>query len=651
MAPPRIPDKLPGDPVQNYGDIPVELQLTVAEAGSDCYKPPKPCVKGEVCKEYPPELNSINILLCQRFAGQKHYLQIERFGDKFFYVLRFRNELSAKTPIRLIEFDPNNLNDTGDFIAFDVSNKIVRLSDDKNMRIMTLEDDKSESTGSVRYMVIPVNSRESYMGSQGLVRADLGRILFALSGEKGVRIDAVSTVRNADLDKTGIYQVELWTPSQYDQTKLGEAVVVTRKDDEFISLESGRVTGRRALEKPDVEAFVKKVVFGAEQQSESKEGLNGETVDIIFAIDHSGGMESAAALVVRGIGKIISQLKEKGVKKVRIGLVAFNANSGVKVLLPLTSMNESGIAEFFDKMGAMQFEGNKIVMKRYGIVLSGDKPPVGDAALKAIDLLPSKGDVRQVVLMTDRDSVKDKSKLPLAMKTSQDRSVNLMIQEIDGGDIIELSGLAAVQKLVVLGKIDEVRRIMENPTHKTKDGWTNFEAVYHLATLGDPKAIDIMRRAAFGEFDTKLEGTPLHVDLFNFDAQLEALSVLWALKDYGTIRKAAKVLRDRPGIMANDFVAHLGEKDGILGLAAIAKSSTDAWIALDRLKYRWDFAKGVLETAVVEEPDEMKRLDLAQVLYRLGEKETALKAIKNVCENSNDEDTSITACRLLKKLK
>ncbi len=148
--------------------------------------------------------------------------------------------------------------------------------------------------------------------------------------------------------------------------------------------------------------FANKLINVALRQTRGRGGIKGKTIDVVFAIDHSGSMEMAASTLAGSVHRVISGLKSRGAKEVRFGLVTFSDTNNVEIAMPLTPMTDESIDTLLGLVDSLVFDGGT--------------EPVGKAAAKALGLLGPVDDpdqyARQVIVITDMDGLRDNGALP-----------------------------------------------------------------------------------------------------------------------------------------------------------------------------------------------------------------------------------------------
>ncbi len=139
--------------------------------------------------------------------------------------------------------------------------------------------------------------------------------------------------------------------------------------------------------------FIEQVTKTAEDQT-GDGSVKGKRIDIIFAIDNSESMRSAAELVRNTVKNIILALKRGGADAIRVGVITFNNWGSIDTELPLCEMTEGNLAMLYNVVNHMWF--------------SGGMEPVGKATLEAISQLKCSDESScQVMVLTDDDGLAD----------------------------------------------------------------------------------------------------------------------------------------------------------------------------------------------------------------------------------------------------
>ncbi len=173
----------------------------------------------------------------------------------------------------------------------------------------------------------------------------------------------------------------------------------------------------------DPDGTIKKFVgtiLGAAQAS--GKGINGNVVDVVFAIDHSESMEPVKSLVVQSVDQLIEELKRRGATKIRFGLVLFNDRDRDKTrisVMPLMEMNQTNRAALLHKLNNLKFRGGL--------------EPVGLATQTALSLLEDKGHSRQVIVLTDADGLNDDNKYSHTFKDAKAQSQGVAVNVFNLG--------------------------------------------------------------------------------------------------------------------------------------------------------------------------------------------------------------------------
>lgn len=640
MAPPKIPPKVKDDPRVRFYNFPSEDDkhpegippsgLYFDEVGlKDQFVTGADDDKTVLKTKLPATAEFINTRLTQMFAGRGHRVRIEAIGDKFYYILRFGKEKgeAGRFPVILSEFNEKNQpSERNGFLVFNIGKKEAGVEErGESYRAVVLKESDSQLIGNSRYLVVPVNLHEGrlvpvvrhkgrlndkgefafYINREEIVGADLGRILFGLSGDKGVRTSALMHLKNGHRDETGLYLADVWQVGDMLDGPSGQKVPPLA--DPVVEKPIPKVLPG---DRDDLAKRIVTTVIGNRRGF----GKAPESADVVFSLDTSGSMEFAAANLMRNIGKIARDLKESGVKRFRVGIVRFGFAESI--LMPLTEMDADGIEKMLKNLAGLKFDGGY--------------EPVGEATMLAVGML-EKSDAmsKAVFVITDDDGLReDKFARPYLEDAVQagsraSISVELLPTRIEAMSV-SLEIVADTEKLVIENNVTQLRELAS----KSKVAYVRIETARALAGMGYKEGLGIMRELAFESND----------DYVN----VEAASALAGVGEQIGIdilsEFATRSRRDGVRLKAACSLAGLGKKKGIKVLHDLVLNSS-----VDEVRFKADIvlcgfgeeAREVFLDLALRSNDEDVRLFTARALAELGDV-AGIKILLNLAIESDN---------------
>lgn len=136
-------------------------------------------------------------------------------------------------------------------------------------------------------------------------------------------------------------------------------------------------------------------------------GVRGGIADILIAVDISKSMTAAISLVGKSLSKILQEMRLKGAKEVRIGVVVFRDHPVIRSPLYSEDPTDYDGIEVLEQPGSLTLEKMRTIESKLGrIVLDGGQEPVGMAVRRSVELLELLPETpeyrsRQVVVITD----------------------------------------------------------------------------------------------------------------------------------------------------------------------------------------------------------------------------------------------------------
>ncbi len=246
---------------------------------------------------------------------------------------------------------------------------------------------------------------------------------------------------------------------------------------------------------PKVDIFVTKVVKVIQDVKKT----SNEDLEIVFALDNSGSMESAAALVIQSIGKILSELKHHGAKSINASVVIFNHKDNIRTYMPMHILKDDSIVSFLLSLTNIPFWGGE--------------EPVGEAVYESFKLFSKDVAVnKSVFVLTDDDGLRDdRLAMPIyddAKKEGEKQGVAVELELCNGKVFLPLHMIALDQILHILFDVKNLEEMsrLNNPKaiamlisiaeNDNYDGYSRLRAAEFLLEKNKPKALEVLKSIA-----------------------------------------------------------------------------------------------------------------------------------------------------------